>query len=48
VRLLALGDAHGDVVADGADLALKVAHASLARVVGNDRAKGFLVNVALL
>ena len=35
---LAFGDAHRDVMADGADLALEIAHAGLARVVANDGA----------
>ena len=33
----ALGDLPRDLAADGADLALEVAHARLARVVGDDR-----------
>ena len=36
---LALGDLPRDLAADGADLALELAHAGLARVVGDDRAQ---------
>ena len=39
LRRLALGDAARDLARDRADLALELAHAGLARVVGDDRAQ---------
>ena len=39
-RRLALGDLAGDLAADRADLALQLADAGLARVVGDDRPQG--------
>jgi hypothetical protein len=44
----AFGDAHGDVAADAADLALEVAHAGLARVVADDRQQRLVGDLALL
>src|SRR5665811_1742977 len=43
-----LGNAHGHVMADGADLALEIAHAGLARVAVDDGADRLLGDVALL
>ena len=43
---LAFGDAHGDVAADRADLALEIAHAGLPRVVADDGADRVLVDLA--
>ena len=44
----ALRDAHRDMAADRADMALEIAHAGLARVVANDRADGVFGDLALL
>src|SRR5262249_62370122 len=44
----ALGDAHGDMAADGVRQPLQAAHAGLARVVADDGPDGVLGDLALL
>ena len=48
LRRLSLCDLHSHVVAYGTDLTLKIAHSSLARVVGDYRAERIVINGALL